>query len=230
MNTKSIIILAIAIPVLMTLILLALFGVYKYDRTLLGFPPVPSDTVAVDTVVPPKMVEITEKRLRNLEYGMRSKAELRAVIDTLKNDKKILSDSISRFEKAKDSIEKSFQPLKDEKDSIKNEIKQLNDSLANLVSDYDKAKKDLERYKKLAESRLNSIRKKADSSEAENQAKFAKIYENANPGEVARILEQIDERDAAKILKMMNKKKAGKIIEAMSPESAAAILLLGGSE
>ncbi len=222
MSTRQIIILIISIPVMLTVILAALFMVYKYDRTMLGFPP---EISPEDTVV--QMIEIPDYRLKEMETAMIEKEKLSRQRDSILKEKKRLLDSMMSItdilNTSGDTLSKVHDLLNETKSAAqkwKDSIRKIQRELKNTYARVNLAEERIKSQQKMMEFRKDSL---ADA----NFSQFAKIYENSDPKEVARILEQIDEKDAAEILKKMNKRKAGKVIDAMLPESAAAILKLG---
>jgi flagellar motility protein MotE (MotC chaperone) len=209
----------------------------KFKPAWMGFESEKKDEIefnqkqkkARDSVYLDPMVQVTEKRLSELNRDAAQKDFLIAEKDSAWKKNKMLLDSMN-FYKTRiafflDSISKVQRSLGD----TKGKKTYLEDSIKKLVNQYKLSEEKL----KLAENRIKEqesfINKKQDVGEKKSFEDFAKIYNNSNPADVAKILEQLDERDAAQILKLMNKKKAGKIIEAMKPQTAAAILLLGNS-
>ncbi len=227
MNSRQFIILMIFGSVSLTMIFIAVLGIYYYEPALLGYPPRNTDSLAgKEALEVNPTLEITESRLKKFEKELIEKERLSRQLDSLKKARKQLADSIKSISSItisyKDSVSGIVEKLKESKQNVSKK----NDSLANLEQLYEKTLKNLKSTEQLVKDQEEFIIQKEDSVQKANFQLFAKMYENTDPKEVADILQQIDERDAAQILKFMQKKKAGKVIEAMSPDRAAAILLL----
>ncbi len=220
MNKKQIILITV-VPILsMTLLFFIFYTIFKIDPTILGLP---KQQATIEKDYP---VEVSSKKLRELEQNMILKKKLTQQYDSLKNAKKILEDSLksikNELEVLTDTTKKFFDIMA-QKDLI---TKRNSDSVEFLNSYLNRAKNEINILKtKLAETE-KSLKSKRDSIQIQHYRSFAKIYNNAKPADVARILEKIDERDASQILKFMDQKKAGKVIEALDPKIASAILLL----
>ncbi|MCX6146893.1 MAG: hypothetical protein NTW25_06530 [Candidatus Kapabacteria bacterium] len=233
MNGKQLLTIILLASLSITLIFSMLAGIYKYKPDWLGYPPLPGDTVKVvkkDTVYLEPTVQITEKRLAELNRDVAQKQIFQTEKDSLYAKNKRIVDSLNIYKNKiafyLDSISRVQKVLGNTKGFGNN----LQDSIKKLVSKFKDAQDKLKIAEQRASDQEKFISTKQDTLEKKSFQDFAKIYNNANPKDVAKILEQLDERDAAHILKLMSKKKAGKIIESMKPQKAAAILLLGDSE
>lgn len=234
MNPKQIIATILGVSLFITIMFGLLAYAFKAKPAWMGFDDGKTkeniQVVKRDTVYLEPSVQITEKRLSELNRDASQKDILIAEKDSIAKKAKILNDTLNMY-KSKiayflDSISKVHKNLGD----TKGKTTFLEDSIKKIVSKY----KVVEEKLKLAENKIKDqesfISKKQDTGEKKSFGDFAKIYNNANPKDVAKILEQLDERDAAAILKLMQKKKAGKIIESMKPQTAAAILLLSNAD
>ncbi len=233
MNSKQLLTIIVIASISITLLLVMLAGLYKYKPDMLGYPPLPGDTLKVvkkDTVYIEPTVQITEKRLAELNRDVAQKQIFQTEKDSLYAKNKRIIDSLNTYKNKIAYFLDSISRVQKKLGSVQGFGNNLQDSIKKLVSKF----KDAQDKLKIAEQRSSEQEKfiatKQDTLEKRSFQDFAKIYNNANPKDVAKILEQLDERDAAHILKLMSKKKAGKIIESMKPQKAAAILLLGDSE
>ncbi len=227
MNQRQLILILIIATVSLTIVLLSVILIYKFDPSILGYPPVKTEMAGSDSVSAEKTIEITESKLKKFEKNLIEKNNYKKDRDSLISLKRSLLDSMSLvrgvYSRFRDSIASVKKILTD---SLKI-AKHLRDSLRKLENNYNKALEKIDLANKQIEDQENFIIEKTDSNELKNFRVFAKMYDNSSPQDIAKILEQIDERDAAQILKLMKKKKAGKVIDEMLPERAAAILLLG---
>lgn len=227
MNKKQLIIILAIATVSITVVLLSVILIYKFDPTILGYPPLPVEIVYADTVAAEKTIEITESKLKKFEKSLIEKNKFKKDRDSLISLKHKLIDSMTSIQEVYNTFRDSISSVKKTlSDSVKI-ANNLRDSLQKLESNYKKALDKIDLANKQIENQEKFIIKKTDSNELKNFQIFAKMYDNSSPQDIAKILEQIDERDAALILKLMKKKKAGKVIDEMLPERAAAILLLG---
>ena len=222
--------LIIIISISMSLIAISLLGIYKYQRTWLGLPPDPKDTllkVKEDTVYIEPTVQLTEKRFSQINKTLSEIEFYQKQKDSFYKISQFLKDSVGRYKFVLKTYQDSINKTKNNLDQSNLHGQHLVDSINRLNSLFLKAKEKNEISEKKITDQENFINQKEDTLQKKAFVNFAKIYNNSRPADVARILERIDEREAASILKLMSKKKAGKIIEAMKPEQAAAILLLG---
>jgi flagellar motility protein MotE (MotC chaperone) len=226
MSAKTFIIIILSIFILFTVFIIALMGIYKYNRTWLGFPPDSSKIQFIDKKKTP--IKNNLQLSSSTNKGVETNTYLEN--DTLMKIKTKLTDSIVQVGKSLAFLSDSLSKVNKNLYNTLKVNKSLQDSLAILNFQLKKSSDELALAKQKAKTEESLISKKKDSLELQNLTNFAKIYNNSKPAEVARILEKIDERSAARILKLMDQKKAGKIIEVMSPKNAASILLLGGSK
>ncbi len=227
MNSKQLILILAIASISITIVLLSVIIIYKFDPAILGYPPHQVQVVYADSVSAEKTIEITESKLKKFEKSLIEKNKFKMDRDSLISLKQKLIDSMSLvqevYSRFRDSIASVKKTLADSVRIANN----LRDSLGKLEINYKKALGDIDLANRRIEDQEKFNIEKIDSNELKNFKVFAKMYDNSTPQDIAKILEQIDERDAAQILKLMKKKKAGKVIDEMLPERAAAILLLG---
>ncbi len=229
MEARNLIIAAVVTATIMTLIILALVGIFKYYPEFYGLQPNRKSTLEAEKkiVYVEPSIQLSSQEFDEMQNRILKIDVLREIKKKNESNIKLLKDSLKSIGK---SFEKERITAKQMKDSItkRNEhslvlldsITRLNDLITNRT-------KQLKLCEKKAKDMESIMEVKLDSLEKKNFQMFAKIYDNAGPAVVARILERIDERDAAIILKNMQKRKAGKVLDAMNPEQSAAILLLG---
>ncbi len=229
MNPKQLIILVAVLSFAFVLMLIALFGVYKYYPTYLGLPPSTQDSLTQEEdafFIEPHIV-LNKDEFDELQTKLLRMELLKAHNDSLKKLRNRLWDSLKAMDKnishCKDSIIAKADTIKEKN----KETQFLLDSMETLRNQYKKSLHETKVVRQHVKDLEEMLASRYDSMEVKNMEVFAKIYNNASPADVAKILEQIDERDAAKILKLMQKKKAGKVLEEMLPEQAAAILIIG---
>lgn len=220
MNQKNLILIAIVSVLSMTLLFFVFFIIYKIDPAILGLPR------TGEIIEKEYQVEISSKKLKELEQNLTIKKLLAEQYDSLKLSYKQLQDSLKTiqndYKTLLDSSKKFFEIIRNKEETAA----KVKDSLDAITIKYNQARTEINNLKtKLAESE-QLLKSRKDSLQIQHYRAFAKIYNNSNPADVAKILEKIDERDASQILKFMNQKKAGKVIEALDPKIAAAILLL----
>lgn len=229
MDPKKLIIAAVVTAFIITLIILALIGLFKFYPEFYGLESPGKDTMEVEKQIVyfEPAIQLSRNEFDNFQKKSLKVDLLEERKKTLEKKLKILNDSITSVNKFYEEERINVKQLTDSINKRNNHSAELLDSISRLNNTITKSNKQLEMYQSKISDMERIMETRLDSLERKNFEVFAKIYDNSSPVEVARILERIDERDAARILKNMQKRKAGKVLDAMNPEHSAAILLLG---
>ncbi len=238
MDNKQILIVAGSLIGGLLIVAGLVFGVYQYDRTILGLPPAPIDTTAkvepiiVDTTPPRPKLELFKEDFDYLQDALILKELYRFDSDTLGKQVRTLTDSVNSLVTMKYYVEDSLRRSRDEVSRLisfhpeqvfLDSIGKLNALIQSHQSTIRMLQAEAEEQKKLAQRRNDTIANL-------NTEAFSKIMNSSNAVAVAGILQNLEPREAAKMLKLMQKKKAAKVLDAMPAEKARMIIQQGGAQ
>lgn len=249
MNQKTLLIIIIALSTSFTVVVLALLAVYKYEPTMLGYPPHKVDSLAlekmleqakldsliaekrkIDTIFVEPKIYMSKEELDKIDQRKLSSSLKDTEKDSLLKSKSAAIDSLNKLYLETSSLRDSFAVMDESVKKTKISSNALSDSANKYKNLYASAQNEIKRLKEQLKIKEQATEEIYAADEQANFQKFAKIYESSKPKNIAKILEKIDGKDASMILKFMNKKKAGKVLEVMDPEQAAKILLKGAEK
>ena len=231
MSTKSLMMILISLVAAFVIVVGGFVVVYKFFPGLIGIDKGTKQVKTMTlknklknqnlkiTISKPEFDELIRESVRNKVLISENKQLL--------NNKKNLTDSITKKSELLSTGKTSYPKMLDSIAKIHKNYSKLRDSLQKVTLLYKQVLSDIDRINKTTQEKEKLLLGQLDSIKNKNLSDFAKIYDNSEPKDVAKILEKIDSKDASKILKLMSKKKAGKVLEAISSERAAEIMRQG---